>query len=852
MAEHILPHLIVPSSPRREPFTVPSTGGNRDKPVFGGDRRQHGRRLVSELDAALAQRAEDSEREGTHVTFVSSPELNLAIESLDVQRSGEQPELVAVREVSATGGMVTEATVFIPDGKKEYFQKKLVSYIESLSEDNPKNAALVEGIQTIKRATIRELWTDQDKYFPKDPSALFWWEIWLRDRDGHERERVERFAAEYRVKISGNFLGFAGRTIVLVQATAEQLAEIFESIDDIAELRRPHEIASFLPELAASEQREWADELLSRVKAAGDDAPVVCILDRGVQSEHLLLSHSIDAGDLHTADATWSHDPVRYAHGTEMAGLALYGDVHAAILDNGSVRLGHRLESVKILPDRGSSDPMLFGAVTARGVDQPEISAAGRFRVYMLAVTARNDCADDADSDARDTMESGKPTSWSASLDALAFGRAIDDTSTKFTYLDREELRTPRLFVVSAGNIRDVQPEDDHLDRSDAEPVEDPAQAWNALTVGAYSEHDDMSGAPPEFSGYVPIAKRGELSPASRTSVSFPRKRWPFKPDVVANGGNYVRSSASTEADISPNLGILTTRHQRWGEGFFTTTGDTSAATAQVAAVAAEISAAYPQLRPETIRGLIVHSARWTAAMEQHFDPKSSKTDLVNSLRRYGMGVPSLERALHSATDALTLISESSLRPFEREGNSSAGKTREMNLHQLPWPVEQLRELGETNVRMRVTLSYFIEPNPSNRGWSGRYAYPSHGLRFAAKRPEDSFDDFRRRTNVRARGNGRKPLSLATDDRWLFGSEQQKAPGSLHTDIWTGPAVDLAEKGAIGVYPVAGWWKSRSSLDQSERGVDYALIVSIDSPDVEVDLWTPVQQKIHSTTQITT
>ncbi|MGJ0184540.1 S8 family peptidase [Corynebacterium glyciniphilum] len=852
MAERVLPHLIVPSPPRREPFTVPSIGRDRDKPVFGGYRRRHGERLITELDAALTQRTEDCEREGTHVTFVSSPELNLAIESLDVQRSGEQPELVAVREVPATGGVVTEATVFIPDGKKEYFQKKLVSYLESLSEDSPKNAALVEGIQTIKRATIRELWTDQDKYFPEDPSALCWWEVWLRDRDGHERERLERFAAEYRLRISGDFLGFAGRTVVLVQTTAEQLAEIFESIDDIAELRRPHEIASFLSELAASEQREWVDELLDRVEAAGDDAPVVCILDRGVQSEHLLLSHSIDVGDLHTADVTWSHDPVIHDHGTEMAGLALYGDVHAAILDNGPVRLGHRLESVKILPDRGSNDPLLFGAVTARGVDQPEISAAGRTRVFMLAVTAQNDRVDDADGDVRDTMESGKPTSWSASLDALAFGRSIDDSRHNFTYLDREESRTPRLFVVSAGNIRDVRPEDDHLDRSDAEAVEDPAQAWNALTVGAYSEHDDMSGAPPEFAGHEPIAKRGELSPASRTSVSFARKRWPFKPEVVASGGNYVRSPDATETDTPPNLGVLTTRHQRWGPGFFTTTGDTSAATAQVAAVAAEISAIYPQLRPETVRGLVVHSARWTAAMEQHFAPKSTKTDLVNSLRRYGMGVPSLERALHSATDALTLISETSLRPFEHDGNSSNGKTREMNLHQLPWPVEQLRDLGETNVRMRVTLSYFVEPNPSNRGWAGRYAYPSHGLRFATRRPEDSLDDFRRRINVRARGDGRKPLRLATDDRWLFGSEQQKAPGSLHTDIWTGPAVDLAEKGAIGVYPVAGWWKSRGGLDQSERGVDYALIVSIDSPDVEVDLWSPVRQQIHSTTQIAT
>lgn len=278
---------------------------------------------------------------------------------------------------------------------------------------------------------------------------------------------------------------------------------------------------------------------------------------------------------------------------------------------------------------------------------------------------------------------------------------------------------------------------DDHLARSDLEPVEDPAQAWNALTVGAYTEHDDMSGAAVDFSGYVPIAPRGELSPTSRTSVLFDRQKWPFKPDVVAEGGNVAASPDKTAVDTPPNLALLTTHLRQPGEAFLTTTRDTSAAAAQVAAIAANIYAAYPGLRPETVRALIVHSARWTEPMNARFKAQTSRNKRASLLRRYGMGVPDVVRAIRSATDALTLVDEADIHPYERDGANNDGKGREMNLHDLPWPRQELEALGETPVQLRVTLSYFVEPNPSSRGWAGRYVYPSHGLRFATRRPED-------------------------------------------------------------------------------------------------------------------
>ncbi|KAB1902927.1 peptidase, S8/S53 family protein [Micrococcus luteus] len=853
MAERDRPHILVPTPPASESFTpittpVTSRGGG-----FSGSRSEHGKRLTQEFEAAWAPPVDEPETTGTYLTFASFPGLDLMFESLESRRPGAQPELVAVQQELTPAGEIANATVFIPEGQKEFFLKKLEQYVETaeVAEGKPKHAALIEGIASIRRATIRELWTDPADEYPTSPTESRWWELWLRALDGQEYARLTAYAQLHNLPVSDHYLGFGDRTVVLIRATSEQLAMTFRSIDDIAELRRPHEVASSLPGLSAFEQRDWVRELQSRVEHAGTDAPAVCLLDRGVQAGHPLLEDSLAADDLHAVEPSWRKDVAIHAHGTEMAGLALYGDLQAAVGAQHRIRLEHRLESVKLLPDTADNDPDVYGAVTARAVDQPEISAQNRARVFMLAITAPAAAPNPGHRvEDRPKQESGRPTAWSATLDALAFGRAIDDSAPKFTYLNRDEEPTPRLFVVSAGNIRDVRAEDNHLDRSDAEGVEDPAQSWNALAVGAYAEHDAMDHAPDVFAGYVPIAARGELSPTSRTSVSFDQKRWPFKPDVVAPGGNLARTPDGSGVDTPENLAILTTRLQHPGEGFFTTTRDTSAATAQVSAIAADILAAYPHLRPETVRALIVHSAEWTDAMQARITAARTKGAAVNLLRRYGMGVPSLERATRSATNALTLVDEAVIHPYERDGNSSSGKAREMNLHRLPWPIDELSALGETEVRLRVTLSYFVEPNPSSRGWTGRYVYPSHGLRFAMKRPEDNLDAFRQRVNKQARDEGEKPLALNTESGWLFGRDQQTSAGSLHTDIWSGSAADLAAKEAVVVYPVAGWWKNRPKLDQSDKGVNYSLVVSIEAPEVEVDLWTPVYQQVAAVIEV--
>jgi len=682
---------------------------------------------------------------------------------------------------------------------------------------------MVDRIAALQRATLRALWTDEPNEYPPENQPI-WWEVWLRRHDGGELERLREFAQAVGLDLGERRLAFDDRIIVLVRGTARQLAGSLDVLNDIAEIRGAKESAAFFVDASPAEQASWSDDLRRRTTSPQANAPAVCILDTGVNRGHPLLEDLVSPDDAMTVNPSWgSHDdgggPGQMGHGTEMAGLAAYGDLTNVLISVVAVNMRHRLESVKILPPTGSNQPELYGAITAQSVALPEINAPDRLRVFSLAVTAT------------DQRDRGQPTSWSAAIDALAAGRTFDPGTHGLVYLDSAEAEAHRLFVVSAGNVHLIEPA--HLNRSDAEPVHDPAQAWNALTVGAFTEKSVITHR--DWDGWSALSPPGELSPYSTTSVAF-QEIWPTKPEVVFEGGNVAYDGTNFEPDV-PDLCLLST-HYKPTEKLFVLSRATSAATAQVARIAAIIQADYPDFWPETIRALIVHSGKWTQPMETQLVGAQGKRARAMLVRRYGFGVPQLERALRSANDSLTLVAQGTLSPF------SDGKMREMHFYRLPWPKDTLEELGGTVVRLRATLSYFVEPNPSRRGWKRRYRYASHGLRFDVKLPTEDIDTFRKRLNQRAlEEDEERPQSGSDSADWFLG-EQARNKGSIHSDIWEGTAADLAERGVIGICPVSGWWKDQPKRDRSKFGARYALVVSIETEAEGVDIWTPVAQQI--------
>jgi hypothetical protein len=762
---------------------------------------------------------------GIYIQFESPPGVELKLESLENRKRGI--ELVAVQRtrVEAEGPAVQLATVFVPDGSLRHFFSRFEEYErERTSKGEPRHKDMVDRIAALRKATLRALWTDADEAYPAE-SETIWWEVWLRRHGGNELQRLLEFAEQSNLEVGERRLAFDDRIVILVRGTAADLSASLDVLNDFAELRKAKESGALFADMPAEEQAQWTADLRGRTVLPAADAPAVCILDTGINRAHPLLEDLIDVADATSVDPAWgSHDdgggqPSR-GHGTEMAGLAAYGDLIPVLTSRAAVHMHHRLESVKILPPVGTNSPELYGAITAQAVARPEVSASMRARVFSLAVTAT------------DERDRGQPTSWSAAVDALAAGRTFDPATSGLVYLDEPEEAARRLFVLSARNVDALQVR--HLDRSDVEPVHDPAQAWNALTVGAFTEKAAITDGN-AFNGWAPVAPAGDLSPWSTTSVIF-QERWPIKPEVVFEGGNVAVSGQDFHTSL-PELCLLST-YYRPEQRAFVLSWATSAATAQVARMSAIVRADYPEFWPETIRALIVHSATWTRRMEAHLRGAGGKTGRAKLVRRYGFGVPNLDRALRSARDALTLIAQSTIHPF------SKGKMREMHVHQLPWPRNALEELGDTAVRLRVTLSYFIEPNPGRRGWRSRHRYASHGLRFELKSPTENVDDFRKRLNRRALDEDEeKPAAGGDAAAWYLG-EVARNKGSIHSDIWVGTAADLAERGWVGIYPVSGWWKDQPHRDRSEIGARYALVISIETEAEGVDIWTPVAQEI--------
>lgn len=827
------PHILLPGPSRTEAYRARPRKVPRRRPAIV-DPETHARRLLSRFDRAVRQSRTVAgaavealaQRRGLLIEVRGFPGFEVALESLHSRRIGGIELRAVQKTVSPDGIEIVRAVVYVPFGQVGRLRKKIENYLsgELSPRGHRKNKDLIESIQDFDQAVLRSLWTENEP-FPRE-DELIWWEVWLRrpattDEDSTplELERFRAAAERAGLSIRLSALLFADRVVVVTHGDRRGLASAFERIDDLAELRRARETAAFFRALPASAQMEFIQDLLDRSSFPGEAAPAVCVLDTGVNRGHALLAPALADSNLLSCRGWPSHDDD--GHGTEMAGLALYGDLVGVFDGSGPVDLRHRLESVKILPPRGLGHPAdhdgpeLWGAITAEACARAEMSAPDRQRCFSMAVTAG-------------PTDRGQPTSWSAAVDALAAGRQVTPT-TEGLELARGD-REYRLFVISSGNL--PLPGPPHPDNSDSALVQDPGQAWNVLTAGAYTERAVIEEE--DYQGWSALAAPGDLSPHSTTSVGFDAS-WPIKPEVVLEGGNVAVDASNSERDSGvPSLCLLSTSATPQISPLEISSG-TSAACALTARLAACLAADHPEFWPETLRALVVHSARWTPAMRSAFDAvgarKRRRSDL---LRRYGYGVPDLARATRSATDAVTLIAQATIRPYVER------RMREMHLYQLPWPTETLLDLGGRNVQLRVTLSYFIEPNPGRRGWAKRFRYASHGLRFEIKGATEEPSDFRWRLNEQARLEDEGTSSQKPPDQGWFLGEAGQTKGSIHSDCWEGPAVELARRGLLAIYPVSGWWKELLTPDRSNEGVRYSLVVSIETDEEEVDLWTPV------------
>jgi hypothetical protein len=402
-----------------------------------------------------------------------------------------------------------------------------------------------------------------------------------------------------------------------------------------------------------------------------------------------------------------------------------------------------------------------------------------------------------------------------------------------------------RLIILSAGNVNDPDDWKAFPESNRTREVHDPAQAWNALTVGAFTNKTRIKDE--TLAGYQAIAAAGGLSPFSSTSTTWSHRKWPIKPEVLFEGGNIAVGPGNIVFDTD-DLKLLSTYYDPQ-VAQFASFAATSVASAQAAWMAARIQAAYPNAWPETVRALIVHSAKWTDAQKQSFLADQSKGAFYQLTKICGYGVPDYERAMSCAANSLSLISEATIQPFTKHETQSRYISKDMHVYRLPWPVNILRGLAEMLVEMRVTLSYFIEPSPGEVGWKDRYRYPSHGLRFELNGPGEGEAEFVQRINRKAREDDEHPGTEGANDHWTIG--EARNVGSIHSDIWSGTAADLASTNLIAIHPSVGWWRERHHLNKFNKVTRYSLVVSFSLPGQDIDIYTPVAVQLGVPTNVT-
>jgi hypothetical protein len=815
----------------------------RTSPVPLRNRQQQASTLSSEYSRAIQQhtarvaaRPEPITDElGIYVELVGFENIPLPFDSID-NRDFYLCKLTKHDDIES-------ALVFIPESRRNTFQRKINEYLDdskvkfnrNLNENVPRNHNFIDSISNVKLANLHSFWTDNPASYPEDREQQIWWELWLKKVDEQQAYTIKQGLTErLEIQFSDTSQTFFDTSVFLVYATINQLENAIDLISNLKELRKAKEVPNPIINSESKEQLEWANDIVNRVSISPEAETSVLILDSGINYDNPLLQPYCNSDLAETWKPEWPKYDLYSAgmpfqpHGSLQAGIAAYGDLLEVALSNELIESSFVLESARILPPRGANDPKLYGDITLGTLSKLEIHRPNFKRVYSLAITTEPEYL------------GGQPSSWSAQIDDAAFN------------LDED---LSRLFVISTGNNREVNELTDHWIQAELSQIEDPAQSWNALTVGAYTER--MTVDEDGFEGWSALAESGDLSPAARTSRNWGWVRQaPYKPEIVAEGGNRLISPDATEVSDADCVSLLTTSGRSTIQ-LFETNKDSSAATALVSNYAAQLMAQYPSLWPETIRGLLVHSARWTTKMSERYGvllaEHSAKVAKETMLRAVGYGVPNLERAIHSIKNELTMVSENTIRPFIKKPGATPSddpKLNQMQLYQLPWPSDVLRALPtELDVKLKVTLSYFIEPNPSRRGFKKRYSYQSHALRFEVIKPGQHVDNFKAQVNA-----------LMVDDDydrpegdnsgWTFGSSLRKR-GSIHSDVWIGSAQDLADMHTIAICPVGGWWKYRTGMDRWQNDVRYSLLISLEVPDTELDIYSEVETIIENQVMVT-
>ena len=175
-------HLLIDQFSSAEDFKSRKIGRSSEVPQR--DRKVHGNRLLRQYEEITSKHSKApantdliiTEESGVYVKIIGMPNLQLPLNSLD-NKDFKLRTCTRIDERDI-------AIVFVPEERRDGFKNKIAQYLDPTKDsksNTPRNHNLIDSIESIELANLREFWTDDPSLFPNDPDQKIWWEVWLKN-----------------------------------------------------------------------------------------------------------------------------------------------------------------------------------------------------------------------------------------------------------------------------------------------------------------------------------------------------------------------------------------------------------------------------------------------------------------------------------------------------------------------------------------------------------------------------------------------------------------------------------------------------------------------------------------------
>ena len=114
-------------------------------------------------------------------------------------------------------------------------------------------------------------------------------------------------------------------------------------------------------------------------------------------------------------------------------------------------------------------------------------------------------------------------------------------------------------------------------------------------------------------------------------------------------------------------------------------------------------------------------------------------------------------------------------------------------------------------------------------------------------RPAETHDEFRRRISANEITEG---IAYNGDEEPWSLKESVRDRGSIKKDFLVSSGADLSTRNVIAVFPKRGWYRTRKRLGIVNTPVRYCLIISIESEDINAEIYSPIEELIRNVVPI--